>query len=148
MKQDSKPKTQQAKAYTYRQLQEIDAALEGLMLSPAIGVKNSLLLHKNRKMIEPILKTSSEELEVVKKKCFKYNEQGELELVNKQPVLLDGITYSEYTKATEAILNETSEIIFNTMKIDDLPDSKEYGKVNGIDLYINVPRLFDSVLVE
>ena len=136
------------KKFKISELTAINSHIENLMVSPLLGIEKSLILHKNKKLLKPILEDVEEKLKVITKQCYKTNEKGEMEYDDKGKMIpLEG-KMTEYRAAYQKVMDEEKEFIFHPLNIAELPKAGEFGKVNGVDIFQFIPPLFDIIFFE
>lgn len=131
---------------TILELAGIKSSMENVMLSKELGIINSLLLHRNIKKCKPALDDYDEQIKIINHQSYE-TVDGNIKYddVTQQPKLLPG-KITELKASIKKLNEQKVKIEFEVIKVSELP--KNLGQVNGQDLYMFIPALFDYVIVE
>lgn len=139
-------KVKASRSYKISELLSINSNIENLMISPALGIEKSLILHSNKKLLKNILEDVNAKIEVMQKQSYKTTEEGKLDYDGKgQLIPLEGKA-GEFRRAYDSLMEVKQEVVFHPICIDELPSSKDFGQINNVELYQFVPPLFDVIL--
>lgn len=120
--------------------------METLMLCKEIGVKTSLLLHRNVKLVKPFTDDYDVQVKLIEKQCYETDEQGNLKFNDEnKPTFLPG-KLGEYKTSVEELNKTPIEVDFEVLDLSKLPE--KLGKIQETEFFQFVPPLFDIIYVE
>ena len=134
-------------SYTVHELMQINSNIDNLIICPKLGVAKSLILHKNKQVIKPILKEIEEEFKILTKLTHELDEQGNYKYKGGQPIPIPE-KQADYKNTYNQLMDKSFDVSFTKILLSELPESDKLGKANDVDFYQFVVLLFDIIFVE